>query len=160
MQLTQYTDYGLRMLIALGLARPRRMTAAQISDAYSISRHHLVKIAARLSELGYVETLRGKGGGMRLARDPASIRIGDVVRHMESELGVVECLESGGGTCVIAPSCRLKPMLAGATERFMEELDSHTLADVLQPRVPLARLLGIPVVAAAPTQPVQSFPRA
>jgi Rrf2 family nitric oxide-sensitive transcriptional repressor len=66
---------------------------------------------------------------------------------MEAELGVVECLESGGGTCVIVPSCRLKPMLATATERFMAELDAHTLADVLQPRLPLARLLGIAVVA-------------
>lgn len=147
MQLTQYTDYGLRTLIALGLAQPRSMTVAQVSSAYDISRHHLVKIAARLAELGYIQTLRGKGGGMRLARDPRQIRIGDVVRGMETELGVVECLESGGGTCVIVPSCRLKPMLATATERFMEELDAHTLADVLQPRLPLARLLGIAVVA-------------
>jgi Rrf2 family transcriptional regulator, nitric oxide-sensitive transcriptional repressor len=147
MQLTQYTDYGLRTLIALGLAQPRRMTVAQISSAYGISRHHLVKIAARLAEQGYIQTLRGKGGGMRLARDPALIRIGDVVRSMEAELGVVECLESGGGNCVIVPSCRLKPLLASATERFMAELDAHTLADVLQPRLPLARLLGIAIIA-------------
>jgi Rrf2 family nitric oxide-sensitive transcriptional repressor len=147
MQLTQYTDYGLRTLIALGLARPQRMTVAQVSSAYNISRHHLVKIAARLAEEGYIQTLRGKGGGMCLARDPAQIRIGDVVRSMEAELGVVECLESGGGTCVIVPSCRLKPLLATATGRFMEELDAHTLADVLQPRLPLGRLLGINVVA-------------
>lgn len=150
MQLTQYTDYGLRMLIALGLARPRRVTVAEISKAYGISRHHLVKIAARLSELGYVETLRGKGGGMRLARDPSQLRIGEVVRKLEAELGVVECLEAGGGTCVIVPSCRLKPLLATATQRFIDELDAHTLADVLQPRLPLSRLLGIPVVAELP----------
>jgi Rrf2 family nitric oxide-sensitive transcriptional repressor len=146
MQLTQYTDYGLRTLIALGLAHPRRMTVGEISAAYRISRHHLVKIAARLAELGYVETMRGKGGGMSLARDPAQIRIGDVVRNMEAELGVVPCLESSGGTCVIIPSCRLKPVLAAATDRFMAELDAHTLAEVLQPRGPLSQLLGIPVV--------------
>jgi Rrf2 family transcriptional regulator, nitric oxide-sensitive transcriptional repressor len=147
MQLTQYTDYGLRTLIALGLAQPRRMTVAQISSAYDISRHHLVKIAARLSEQGYIQTLRGKGGGMCLARDPSQIRIGDVVRSMEAELGVVECLESGGGNCAIVTSCRLKPLLATATDRFMAELDAHTLADVLQPRLSLGRLLGIAVVA-------------
>jgi Rrf2 family nitric oxide-sensitive transcriptional repressor len=147
MQLTQYTDFGLRTLIALGLARPRRMTVAEVSNAYGISRHHLVKIAARLAELGYVESLRGKGGGMSLARDPAQIRIGDVVRQMEAELGVVECLEAEGGSCVIVPSCRLKPLLAAATQKFIAELDAHTLADMLQPRLPLSRLLGIPVVA-------------
>ena len=89
--------------------------------------------------------MRGKGGGMRLARRPQRIRIGEVVRAMEAELGVVECLDAGGGTCVIAPACRLKSMLHDATEPFLEELDQYTLADVLKSRAPLARLLGIPV---------------
>ena len=145
MQLTQYTDYGLRTLIALGVARPRMLTVGEISGAYGISRNHLVKVVARLAELGYVTTVRGKGGGMRLARDPADIRVGMVVRQMEAELGVVECLETGGGRCVIAPSCRLKSMLHAATQRFMDELDAHSLADVLQQSAPLSRLLGIPV---------------
>ena len=145
MQLTQYTDFGLRTLIALGLAQPRKLTVAEISESYGISRHHLVKVVARLAELGYVETLRGKGGGMRLAREPRSIRVGEVVRRLEAELGVVECLQTGGGKCVIVPSCRLKGLLHGATEKFLEELDTYTLADIVQPRVPLARLLGIPL---------------
>ena len=145
MQLTQYTDFGLRTLIALGVAQPRMLTVGEISEAYGISRNHLVKVVARLAELGYVTTVRGKGGGMRLARDPQQIGIGTVVRQMEAELGIVECLEAGGGRCVIVPACRLKTMLEAAMQRFMEELDAHTLADVLQQRTPLSRLLGIPV---------------
>jgi Rrf2 family nitric oxide-sensitive transcriptional repressor len=143
--LTQYTDFALRTLIALAISPDERATVSQISRAYGISRHHLVKVAGRLAELGYVETTRGKGGGMRLARRPQRIGMGDVVRAMEAELGVVECLTTGGGACVIAPACRLKTMLHGATNRFLEELDQYTLADVLKSRVPLARLLGIPV---------------
>jgi Rrf2 family nitric oxide-sensitive transcriptional repressor len=145
MQLTQYTDYALRTLIALGVARPAMLTVAEISSAYGISRHHLVKVAGQLAGSGYVETVRGKGGGMRLARDPKQIRVGDVVRRMEAELGLVECLRSDGGNCVIVPSCRLKGMLRRATEQFLVELDAHTLADLVQQRAPLGQLLGIAV---------------
>jgi len=145
MQLTQYTDFGLRTLIALGLNPGNQLTVTRISDAYSISRHHLVKVVARLAELGYVETLRGKGGGVRLAQEPGQIRIGAVVRSMEAELGVVECLEEDGGRCVIAPACRLKSVLREATREFLDSLDQYTLADVLRQRQPVARLLGIPV---------------
>lgn len=145
MQLTQYTDFGLRTLIALGLNPGNQLTVTRISQAYDISRHHLVKVVARLAELGYVDTLRGKGGGVRLALDPDQIRIGAVVRSMEAELGVVECLEEGGGRCVIAPACRLKGVLREATREFLDSLDQYTLADVLRQRQPVARLLGIPV---------------
>jgi len=144
-QLTQYTDFALRTLIALALSPEERATVSEVSRAYGVSRHHLVKVAGRLAELGYIETTRGKGGGMRLARRPQRIVIGEVVRAMEAELGVVECLTAGGGACVIAPACRLKSMLHDATSRFLEELDRYTLADVLKARAPLSRLLGIPV---------------
>lgn len=145
MHLTQYTDFALRTLIALAVSPGERTTVSEVSSAYGISRHHLVKVAGRLAELGYIETMRGKGGGMRLARRPQRIGIGDVVRDMEAELGVVECLEKQAGSCVIAPACRLKSILHEATDRFLGELDQHTLADVLRSRAPLARLLGIPV---------------
>jgi Rrf2 family nitric oxide-sensitive transcriptional repressor len=147
MQLTRYTDYGLRTLIALALNAGEWQTVTVVSQAYGISRHHLVKVVARLAERGYVETQRGKGGGMRLARAPAEIRLGAVVRDMEAELGVVECLEAGGGSCVITPACGLKGLLAQATREFMAVLDRHTLEDLRQQRAPVARLLGIPVVA-------------
>jgi Rrf2 family transcriptional regulator, nitric oxide-sensitive transcriptional repressor len=145
MHLTQYTDFALRTLIALAVSPDERSTVSQISSAYGISRHHLVKVAGRLAELGYIETSRGKGGGLRLARRPQRIGIGEVVRSMEAELGVVECLTAGGGHCVIAPACRLKTILHDATNRFLGELDQYTLADVLKSRAPLARLLGIPI---------------
>ena len=145
MQLTQYTDFGLRTLIALAINPGERLTVTEISSAYGISRNHLVKVVARLAELGYVETVRGKGGGVRLARAPGGIRLGEVVRNMEAELGVVECLEADGGKCVITPACRLKSVLRDATDRFLDCLDEYTLADAVKPRAPMARLLGIPV---------------
>jgi Rrf2 family nitric oxide-sensitive transcriptional repressor len=145
MQLTQYTDYGLRTLIALALRPGESLTVTAIATAYGVSRHHLVKVVARLAARGYVETQRGKGGGMRLARAPGAIRLGDVVRDLEAELGVVECLTEGGGNCVISPACRLRSVLRAATEGFLEVLDGYTLEDVLKPRAPVARLLGIPV---------------
>jgi Rrf2 family nitric oxide-sensitive transcriptional repressor len=146
MQLTRYTDYGLRMLIALALTPREWQTVTALSEAYGISRNHLVKVVARLAECGYVETQRGKGGGMRLARPPREIRIGSVVRDMESELGVVECLEADGGECVITRACGLKGVLAEATKQFLEVLDRYDLDDLRQQRGTVARLLGIPVV--------------
>jgi Rrf2 family nitric oxide-sensitive transcriptional repressor len=145
MQLTQYTDYALRTLIALGLNPDEMQTVTAVADAYGVSRNHLVKVVGRLAELGYIETLRGKGGGMRLARAPRDIRIGDVVRDMEAELGLVECLTQGGGHCVIAPACKLKGLLHEATGAFLDALDQHTLEDVLRQPQPVARLLRIPV---------------
>jgi Rrf2 family transcriptional regulator, nitric oxide-sensitive transcriptional repressor len=145
MQLTQYTDYALRTLLALGLNPQEIQTVTAVANAYGISRNHLVKVVARLAERGYVETLRGKGGGMRLARAPGDIRIGAVVRDMEAELGLVECLTRGGGSCVIAPACRLKGLLHEATVAFLDALDQYTLEDMLQQPRPMARLLQIPI---------------
>ena len=119
MKLTQYTDYGLRTLIALSVNPGEQQTVTTISRAYGISRSHLVKVVARLAERGYVETTRGKGGGVRLARPPSQIRVGDVVRDMEAELGIVECLEKNRGSCAIAPACRLKGVLSEAMQAFL-----------------------------------------
>ncbi len=145
MQLTQYTDFGLRTLIALAMNPGELQTVTAVAKAYGISRNHLVKVVARLAEKGYVDTLRGKGGGMRLARAPADIRIGDVVRDMEAELGVVACLSVEGGNCVIAPACRLKGLMREATQDFLARLDGCTLEEMVRQRAPVARLLGIPV---------------
>ena len=145
MQLTLYTDYALRTLIALGLNPGDMQTVTAVAEAYGISRHHLMKVIARLAERGYIETLRGKGGGMRLARAPGEINIGAVVRDMEAELGVVECLSTGGGGCVVAPACRLRGVLSEATGAFLQTLDRHTLQDMLQQPLPMARLLKIPI---------------
>lgn len=146
MKLTQYTDYSLRTLIALAINPGEWLTVTEVARAYGISRNHLVKVVAGLAERGYVETQRGKGGGMRLARPPAEIRLGAVVREMENELGVVECLEADGGHCVITPACGLKGVLAHATSEFLQVLDRYNLDDLRQQRPAVGRLLGIPVV--------------
>jgi|SRR5690349_15005648 len=143
MQLTAFTDYSLRTLMGLGAVAPEKLTVGQLSEAYNISGHHLLKVVSELAALGYVETLRGKAGGARLARRPEDICIGTVVRQVEPDFGVVPCLRSGEAPCVIAPACRLKRALANATEQFLAELDRHTLADLLEPRRQLRRLLQL-----------------
>lgn len=143
MQLTVFTDYALRTLIGLGAVAPEKLTMAELGAAYGISVNHLLKIVQQLAALGYVETLRGKTGGARLALDPAEIRIGTVVRQMEADLGVVPCLRSGEAPCVIAPACRLKRVLSKATEAFLAELDQQTLADLLEPRRQIQKLLKL-----------------
>ena len=103
------------------------MTAAEIGEAYGISVHHLLKVIQKLSSLGYVETLRGKSGGVRLAQPPNQIVIGRVVRHVESDLGVVACLRVGESACVIEPACRMRSMLSAATDAFLAVLAPSTL---------------------------------
>jgi Rrf2 family transcriptional regulator, nitric oxide-sensitive transcriptional repressor len=143
MQLTAFTDYALRTLMGLGAVAPEKLTMGQLSDAYGISVHHLLKVVNELAAHGYVETIRGKFGGARLTKSPSEIRIGTVVRQMEPELGVVPCLRTGEVSCVIAPACRLKRVLVSATDRFLDELDRHTLADLLEPKRQLQRLLKL-----------------
>ncbi len=143
MQLTNYTDYALRTLIAVALVAPEKITVGEISRAYEISTNHLLKVVQRLAALGYVETLRGKGGGVRLARQPSQVRLGEVVRQMEPELGVVGCLRSPNEACVIAPICELKAVLTMATDRFIAVLDEHTLEDVVRPHSQLLQLLHL-----------------
>ncbi len=143
MQLTSFTDYALRSLMALGAVAPDKLTVGQLSEAYDISVNHLLKVVTELSTLGYVETIRGKAGGARLARPPAEIRLGTVVRQLEPTFGVVPCLRTGEAPCVIVPVCKLKRVLASATEKFLQELDAYTLADLLEPRRKLQGLLKL-----------------
>jgi Rrf2 family nitric oxide-sensitive transcriptional repressor len=148
-QLTSHTDYALRTLIALGLRAPDKLTATEIGTAYNISVNHLLKIIQQLAELGYVETLRGKTGGVRLAKAPEEIVIGRLVRDVENDLGVVACLRQGGEACIIDGSCRLRGVLDSATRAFLTVLDEYTLADILKPKTQLAQLLAIRPVTPA-----------
>lgn len=152
MQLTTHTDYALRTLIALGLRAPGKATAAEIGDAYGISTHHLLKVIQRLAELGYVETQRGKSGGVRLAVAPEHIVVGRVVREIEADLGVVACLRHSGEPCAIDGACRLKGALSAATAAFLAVLDDYTLADVLKPKTKLLQLLPLVATATVPTE--------
>jgi Rrf2 family nitric oxide-sensitive transcriptional repressor len=149
MRLTQYTDYSLRVLVYLGLNAERRSTIREISEAYDISRNHLMKVVQQLAAEGYVTSVRGVGGGLSLGRPPEQIRIGDLVRAMEPDMGLVECMRPGN-ECVISPACALRGMLGQARDAFLASLDGHTLADILtQERSPqLAGQLGIRIDAA------------
>jgi Rrf2 family nitric oxide-sensitive transcriptional repressor len=141
MRLTTFSDYSLRVLIYLGTAHDRLATIDQIADAYGVSRNHLMKVVHHLAQHGFIETVRGKHGGMRLARAPAAIRVGDVLRTTEDGFALVECLTDGEMNCRITRACRLKGALAQALDAFLETLDRYTLADLLEPARPLARIL-------------------
>jgi Rrf2 family transcriptional regulator, nitric oxide-sensitive transcriptional repressor len=142
-QLTSYTDFAFRTLIALACVAPEKLTAAEISKSYGISLNHLLKVVQKLAELGYVETTRGKSGGIRLAIEPRSLTLGRVVREMEPELGVVACLRKDDHYCAITPACGLKGILSDATSQFLRVLDQRTLADVTSVKPRLVRLLQL-----------------
>ena len=131
MRLTQHADFALRTLIFLGLkAQDQLSTIQEIAEAYQVSRNHLMKVVSRLVAHNYVVSVRGAGGGIRLAKAPNEILIGDVVQHMEPEDGLVECLRENN-QCVITPACLLPGMLMRARDAFTAELNKQTLQDIL-----------------------------
>ncbi|MDX8404546.1 MAG: Rrf2 family transcriptional regulator [Mariprofundus sp.] len=141
MQLTQYTDYSLRVLIYLGLYPDRRCTISEISNAYDINRNHLVKVVHNLSLDGWITTTRGKNGGMVLAFKPEYINIGAVIQGTEPHMNLLECFDTECNTCSISSVCILKHGLYKARKAFMDVLSSYTLADVLiQPDALIALL--------------------
>ena len=130
MQLTLYSDYSLRVLIYLALRPQEVVTITEISDAYGVSRNHLVKVVHNLSQQGFIKTSRGKFGGMWLDKSPDKINIADVVRHTEPNFNVVECFDMEKNSCPLAGICTLQTILGKATKRFMKELELYTLADL------------------------------
>ena len=144
MRLTQYTDYSLRVLIYLAVHGRELTTIQEITEAYGISRSHLMKVVQQLAREGYVEAIRGQGGGLRLRGEAAEINLGEVVRRMEPDFAFVECFREGSH-CAIETACVLPAILHRARQAFLAELDRSTLAD-LAPRASsrkLVRLLGI-----------------
>ena len=142
MRLTNYSDYALRVLTYLGLKREELSTITEIADCYGISRNHVVKIVHHLGQLGYVDTLRGKNGGIRLARSPEKINIGQVIRHTEASMDIVECF-SNQNSCIIGCSCVLRTAISEALSAFMAVLDDYTLADLMAPRRQLSKKLHV-----------------
>lgn len=149
MRLTQHTDYALRMLIQAAVRHPERIRVAEVSSSFGISAAHLNKVAQTLAAAGFLETVRGRGGGLRLRRPLNSIRVGDVVRATEPDFQIVECFGSasnpaepeGRDGCPIIDGCLLRGSLHRAFDAFMRELDAITLADLAKPKQQLLRIL-------------------
>lgn len=130
MQLTMHTDYALRLLIFLAVRQGQSATVQEVAEAYHVSTNHMAKVAQRLTQLGYVHSTRGRGGGLRLGVAPESINLGDLVRQTENTLTLVECFEANSG-CPIEPECGLKRVLKQAQDAFFAELSRLTLADLV-----------------------------
>lgn len=133
MRLTQYTDYSLRVLIYLAYKKDANVTISELADFYHISRNHLVKVVHNLGLNGFILTIRGKNGGLRLAHSAEKIVVGDVVRAMEPDFNLLECFSPEEDQCVITRACALKSVLFNARDVFLQELDKYTLADAIKP---------------------------
>ncbi|CAM5783279.1 RrF2 family transcriptional regulator [Rhizobacter fulvus] len=130
MRLSDYTDYTLRVLMYCAANPERLVTIAEIAERLQVSKNHLMKIVSELGRQGLVETTRGRGGGLRLLKAPAAIRVGDVVRGAETDFRLVECFDPASDTCTLTPSCKLRKVLRNALAAYFAELDAVTLADI------------------------------
>ena len=140
MQLDKFTDYALRVLMTLAIRAPARVPTSEIAALFGLSENHLSKVATRLAREGFVNSERGRSGGLTLARPAKDILVGDVVRAMKRNDPVVECF-GADKSCLIIPACGLREPLAQAQEAFFATLDRYTLADVTRSRKALAALL-------------------
>ena len=140
MRLTLHTDFALRTLIQVGLNDGKLTTINDIAQSFDISKAHLMKVVNDLSQMGYLDTVRGRKGGIRLMREPRHINIGQVVRDTEDQLDVIGCLEHKG-YCPIERVCTLRSALRDATQAFLAVLDTYSLADLIKPRKALSSIL-------------------
>lgn len=143
MRLTVYTDYALRLLMYLALREDGLATISEVANSYGISKNHLMKIVHQLGVAGYVETLRGRAGGLRLAKRADEIGLGEIVRRTEPDMALVPCFSPGDASCAIGSCCVLRGALDKARQAFVETLDSYTLSDLVKPRASLRALLAI-----------------
>lgn len=141
MRIASYTDFALRLLMYVAVRHPAYVTIKAAAEAYGISKNHLMKVAHELSVAGYLETLRGRNGGIRLGRPAAEIDVGAVVRLTEKDTVLVECFDPIRNRCVITPACRLKHVLGEAQEAFYKTLGRYSLADLVQQPQPLEAIL-------------------
>jgi Rrf2 family transcriptional regulator, nitric oxide-sensitive transcriptional repressor len=130
MRLSLQTDYALRTLMFLA-AKDGHHSIAEIARAYGISKNHLMKVAQRLAAEGFVESVRGRSGGLKLARPAQELNLGSIVRIMEDTGTFVECFDPATNSCVVTPVCGLRHILAGALEAFAAHLDRYTVADLI-----------------------------
>lgn len=150
MRLTRHTDYALRVLLYAATYPDRRVSTEEISTAFGISTHHLVKVVNNLGRAGFLDLKRGRNGGIRLGRAPEEIVVGAVVRVTEPDLHLVECFDAKRNTCPIVPACRLIQPLADARKAFLRVLDGYTLADVVPADAPHVRAELIQLLEGGP----------
>jgi Rrf2 family nitric oxide-sensitive transcriptional repressor len=153
LRLTVYTDFSLRLLMFLAVKEDGLATIAEVAESYRISRNHLMKVAHQLGLAGYVATVRGKNGGLRLARPAEAIILGDVVRRTEPDLALVPCFHPVDAPCAIWPKCVLREAMQNALEAFLETLDGYTLADLARPQSQLRALLSVKLSDGLPPIP-------
>jgi Rrf2 family nitric oxide-sensitive transcriptional repressor len=143
MRLTTFSDYSLRVLMYLAVDPPRRATIAEIATSFQISESHLNKVVHFLGRNGWLANARGKGGGLSLAKAPELIHVGTIVRQAEGADLLAECFDPQTNRCVITRCCKLQGVLGEAARAFYGALDRHTLADLVQNRATLGKLLFI-----------------
>jgi Rrf2 family nitric oxide-sensitive transcriptional repressor len=155
MRLTDYTDYSLRVMLYLAVRGDGLATIQEISDAYGISKNHLMKVVQQLGELGWVDTIRGRNGGLRLFPESLQLTVGQVVRATENDFALVGCFsaEAESRRCVIESQCRLKGVFAAARDAFFAELDRHTVGELATPASSLVSLLGLQPIAVVRADP-------
>ena len=141
MRLTFYSDYSLRLLMYAAVRHGELVTIQEVATAYGISKNHLMKVAFELGRKGYLDTVRGRGGGFRLSRPPEKIRLGDVVRETEEDFTMVECFDPKTNKCAITAPCRLRGALSRALKAYFAVLDEYTLADLAVKHPVLERIL-------------------
>ena len=130
MRLSEYTDYTLRVLMYCARHRQRLVTIGELAEQHGLSKGHLMKVVNDLARQGLIETTRGRGGGLRLLKEPGTIRIGDVVRASETDFRLVECFDASTNACTLTPSCHLKHLFDAALRGYFQALDGATLADL------------------------------
>lgn len=143
MRLTVYSDYSLRLLMYLAVRPEGLATIPEVAKAYNISANHLMKVVHQLGQAGYIETVRGRSGGMRLGRAPEEIGLGELIRHTEPDMDIVPCFQPDNQDCPLRRACRLKGALDRARLAFLGVLDEYTLADLTSAPGPMRSFLGL-----------------
>ncbi|MCF6410811.1 RrF2 family transcriptional regulator [Pseudalkalibacillus salsuginis] len=144
MRLTRYTDYSLRVLIYLTAQEDGQLVnIKEIAEIYKISKNHLMKVIHELGKLGVIQTVRGRNGGFKLAKNPEDINIGELIRKTEEDFYLVECFDSSNNACIISPVCKLKGILNEAMQAYFNVLDQYTLADLTTNTDQLQKLFSI-----------------
>jgi len=146
MRLNLQTDYALRLLTYLAINDGSLCTITDVAARYKISKNHLMKVAHVLGREGIIDAVRGRTGGLKLAKPPAQIIVGDVVRTIETDFAIVECFREDGGECLISPACRLKNALSEAINAFLDVLDRYTIADLTHRNIQLQHIILLEAV--------------